>query len=629
MNPPKIYTYLTRVCLVVLMFVTQSENDHLLANTETKRISNNLSVNLKLLNDHLRWGTNLDSAKLLSQQAKALIDDNFLDSKLPLDQLLIIDYHLLEGKRQEYMSNLMGAVQNHEKAFKLAVQLENELKQASALYRLSFYYRWMTDQKQVNRILNLVKPFSLSENDQVSGIAWLSIGDYYHHIAENDSALIYYTKALDVVKTLDDKSWVIDAYQGIGGIYEDNGQPELAIQNYNKAMRIAQKNNYGFEMLNILINKEITYSMLEMVDQQLEMLKTAEKLCETVQDLKNEARIYNGLASVYGKKGDYESALLYTKKSLEMVEAFNMGNEAKSILYSKMGRAYQKMDSVSKAIHYLELSLSINQNNSRSKFQAHALVNLGYAYLADEQYSKSMVYALKGYDEAKNSTNVRIQERSNHLLYQLYRYQNNYEKALEHHEQTSLFKDSLFNTNLRNKLAEQAFNFNVEQHQKELELAQNKMALTEKDQQLKQQTIITLVVLLFLIAISGTAIYTNLRLKHKKTIQNNQLFKKELEFLRYTINNQLEEKSKSKTGFVVNGAINSWIQNPLSKRELDVLSELAKGQSNKQIGEALFISENTVRSHLSKIYEKLEVENRIQAIQIIDNYHGSAKTSKS
>ena len=184
--------------------------------------------------------------------------------------------------------------------------------------------------------------------------------------------------------------------------------------------------------------------------------------------------------------------------------------------------------------------------------------------------------------------NVKILMRSNALLYQLYREQNNFEKALEHHEQTSLFKDSLFNTDLRNKLAEQAFNFKIEQNQKELELTRNKMALSEKDKQLKRQTIISLVVLLFLLAITGTAIYLNLRLKHKKTMQSNQLFKKELEFLRYTINNQLEEESKSKSGFVINGAINSWIQNPLSKRELDVLSELAKGQSNKQIGEGPF-----------------------------------------
>ena len=182
----------------------------------------------------------------------------------------------------------------------------------------------------------------------------------------------------------------------LGGIYEDNGQPDLAIQNYNKAMLIAQKHNYGFEKLNILINKEITYSMLNMVDQQLEMLKIAEKICETVQDIKNQARIYNGLASVYIKKENYEKAILYTKKSLKMVEDYHMGNEVKGILYSKMGRIYLQTDSVSKAIHYLESSLEINQNNSRSKFRAHAFTNLGYAYMANKEFSKAMHYAKEG-----------------------------------------------------------------------------------------------------------------------------------------------------------------------------------------------------------------------------------------
>ena len=51
----------------------------------------------------------------------------------------------------------------------------------------------------------------------------------------------------------------------------------------------------------------------------------------------------------------------------------------------------------------------------------------------------------------------------------------------------------------------------------------------------------------------------------------------------------------------------------LSSRELDVLHELAHGRSNEEIAEALFISVNTVRSHVRKILTKLQLENRTQA----------------
>ncbi|AFM41876.1 response regulator containing a CheY-like receiver domain and an HTH DNA-binding domain [Desulfosporosinus acidiphilus SJ4] len=51
----------------------------------------------------------------------------------------------------------------------------------------------------------------------------------------------------------------------------------------------------------------------------------------------------------------------------------------------------------------------------------------------------------------------------------------------------------------------------------------------------------------------------------------------------------------------------------LSERELEILHYVVRGASNREIGTALFISEKTVKNHLSSIYRKLEVEDRTQA----------------
>jgi DNA-binding NarL/FixJ family response regulator len=51
----------------------------------------------------------------------------------------------------------------------------------------------------------------------------------------------------------------------------------------------------------------------------------------------------------------------------------------------------------------------------------------------------------------------------------------------------------------------------------------------------------------------------------------------------------------------------------LSPREGEVLQLVAKGATNKEIGESLFISENTVKTHLQNIMEKLHLVNRSQA----------------
>jgi len=53
----------------------------------------------------------------------------------------------------------------------------------------------------------------------------------------------------------------------------------------------------------------------------------------------------------------------------------------------------------------------------------------------------------------------------------------------------------------------------------------------------------------------------------------------------------------------------------ISHRELEVLQLVAEGLSNQEIAERLFVSLNTVKTHSSRIFEKLEVRNRTQAVE--------------
>jgi len=57
----------------------------------------------------------------------------------------------------------------------------------------------------------------------------------------------------------------------------------------------------------------------------------------------------------------------------------------------------------------------------------------------------------------------------------------------------------------------------------------------------------------------------------------------------------------------------------LSKRELDVLRLMAKGASNQEIAEKLHVSLNTVKTHVTRVLEKLEAERRTQAVDIARN----------
>ena len=63
------------------------------------------------------------------------------------------------------------------------------------------------------------------------------------------------------------------------------------------------------------------------------------------------------------------------------------------------------------------------------------------------------------------------------------------------------------------------------------------------------------------------------------------------------------------------------ILNVLTDREQEILKLLVEGQDYKKIASSLFISPQTVRTHISRIYEKLHINSKAQAIQLAHKYN--------
>jgi DNA-binding CsgD family transcriptional regulator len=53
----------------------------------------------------------------------------------------------------------------------------------------------------------------------------------------------------------------------------------------------------------------------------------------------------------------------------------------------------------------------------------------------------------------------------------------------------------------------------------------------------------------------------------------------------------------------------------ITPRELEILEAMAAGLSNREIGERLFVSENTVKTHAARLFDKLAARRRTQAVQ--------------
>ena len=53
----------------------------------------------------------------------------------------------------------------------------------------------------------------------------------------------------------------------------------------------------------------------------------------------------------------------------------------------------------------------------------------------------------------------------------------------------------------------------------------------------------------------------------------------------------------------------------ITPRELEILEAMAAGHSNREIAERLFVSENTVKTHAARLFDKLSARRRTQAVQ--------------
>jgi DNA-binding CsgD family transcriptional regulator len=74
----------------------------------------------------------------------------------------------------------------------------------------------------------------------------------------------------------------------------------------------------------------------------------------------------------------------------------------------------------------------------------------------------------------------------------------------------------------------------------------------------------------------------------------------------------LNSRKKTPSDFELNRKALDYLQ--ISERELEVLTLLAQGLSNDEIAGRLFVSVNTVKTHLSNLYQKLDVKRRTQAV---------------
>jgi ATP/maltotriose-dependent transcriptional regulator MalT len=305
-------------------------------------------------------------------------------------------------------------------------------------------------------------------------------------------------------------------------------------------------------------------------------------------------------------KKSYDSAYYYLNEALLLTKELKH-HESEAIQYNLLGLLFQKKEDYQKSTVYYKLAIPILTSTNNIRYLSNTLINIGKNQLQEGKFNQAFDNITTGLKSAKaigSKENIILGYQT---LVKYYTGIKNYEKAFETQKLATAFHDSILNEASQKSIISTQIAYETAKKDAQIQ----KLALEKEISQSKAKTQfnrLVIISVLSLMAILGLTYLMNLRSKNsdlKIENKNSELQNYILQFneFRNRVNGEstVEEEKFS--------------EYELSKREIEVLTHLKNGLSNEEIATKMFVSKNTIKTHIKNIYSKLDVRNRIQALK--------------
>lgn len=478
-------------------------------------------------------------------------------------------------------------------------------------------------QKSIDLSLNL---FNENLTDEQVDKLNEQLASSYYHIGDYENAILTNRKLIQT-KTLSNDSSLHATYNELGKIYANKGEYDSSTVYFIKALeeteRIKNKEGQAFYSNNV----GIVFDLIGVYDKALEYYFKSLKIKEENGMTEALPASYTNIGIVYFNLEDYDNSIFYHQKALE--GNINL-NKTSSVATSKnnIGFAYVYKEDYKTAIKYLNEAYNLRKELEDTRGVAQTSINLARAYVHTNLDSANY-YSNIGEE-------LSIQLESNKLLVQSYEIhsevaekQQDFPLALELLKKQLELKEKINDADVLKSITELEAKYNLlakenEINKKDLQLSESKVNLLQHRQIIQIMAIVSLVVF-------GLAVVLWFRNKHKKQVAvllQGQLKlieskNKDLTFENIEINEELDKNKELLDKIFTD---KSKVELPpellsLSKRETEVLSYLALGWTDQQLADNLFISKSTIKTHLKRIYNKLDVNGRAGAVAIAHQYN--------
>ncbi|MEM7039962.1 MAG: tetratricopeptide repeat protein, partial [Bacteroidota bacterium] len=423
------------------------------------------------------------------------------------------------------------------------------------------------------------------------------------------------------------------AYQTSGGMYYFRGDYDKAIAEFYKATEVDSLNNQKGNA-QLFGNIGVIYKKQNNLPKATSFQNKALNIFENLKDTLGMAITFLNIGELHRIQSALDSALHYFHLSLDLKQQIGI-ERGLSINYNNLGLCYSEKGDRARADLYFQKALDIEKKFNNEVRIAETLSDFARHLQLSKDYGKSKMYADSALSMAKRLELKGVEANLYDILAQNHAGTGDFKQAFQYQKSYAEAREAILNEDINARIAEMDAKYELAQKEHQIDRQGLELRAQEADLAKKtwQRNGLALIAILALVAaLLFWRAYSQKKRIAKLVAGNNALIEKRNEDLEQINQNVRIELEKLQVVLEDKEQIISNIFEEkravalppellsLSKREMEVLSYIALGWSDHEIAEKLFVSKSTVKTHVRRVYSKLLVKNRGQAVAIAHKY---------
>lgn len=432
----------------------------------------------------------------------------------------------------------------------------------------------------------------------------------------------------------EDKKDLSLTHNNLGKTYSNLGKYDASLKHYLIALKLMEETQnlfgQGFYANNIATN----YDLQKNYTKALEYYEKALFFKNETKDSIGIGATNLNIGITYFNQKKYERAIEFFEQAL-LIKKYSDIPEKKVRILSNLSGAYNSLGQAQKALDFAQIAYSLRSKFEDKYLEMSILTNISEYHLALNNIDSATFYNNISFALTRESGAAKHIQNSFYTKASIKQKQGILDSALFYLNLGIAYNDSLVTEANINAVAEMESKYQVEKNMRLRKEAELNTAITKE--KLSKDRLKLSYLLIGLIVVIGISIL--LFIKNRANSQNAKLLKGQ---------NVLIEKSNKQLG-AINATIKEEVNSlkisiaekdelldkvfttsqkeelppellSLSKREKEVLSHLALGLTDEQLANKLFVSKATVKTHLRRVYSKLLVKNRAEAVAMAHKY---------